>query len=168
MAGTKTLASMLAGALLLTPLPVAAQGTLAVQASGELPGFRIEDAAPYLAAQMDRTGGAWRFAPRNGDSAAPDRVEWDFQLLPYAGGQVRQFFPMPGAQKMLGAKRLIEAQLKLYVRGQYQTLTLGQEAVAGGADDPILAAFVQRVTQNLMNGYAAIDMAPAAHRSGSP
>ncbi len=163
----RTLIWLLAGALLLLAAPVRAQGTLAVQASGELPGFRIEDAAPWLAAQMDKTGGIWRFAPRNGDSAAPDRVEWTFDLLPYAGGQVRQFIPMPNSQ-LLGRKRLIEAQVKLYIKGQYQTITLGQEAVAGGAGDPVLAAFIQQVTQNLMNGYAAIDMTPAPPRGAAP
>lgn len=165
MADLRALAGLLAAALLLAPLPAVAQGTLAVQAFGELPGFRIEDSAPWLAAQMEKTGGAWRFAPRSSDAAAPDRVEWTFEVLPYAGGQVRQFFPMPGAGKMLGAKRLITAQAKLYIRGQYQTVTSGQEVVAGGDGDPLLAAFIARATQNLMTGYAAIDMAQPAHRA---
>jgi hypothetical protein len=165
MTDMRTLAGLLAGALLLAPLPAMAQGMLAVQASGELPGFRIEDSAPWLAAQMEKAGGGWRFAPRSGDAAAPDRVEWTFEILPYAGGQVRQFFPMPGASKILGAKRLIAAEVKLYIKGQYQTVTLGQEAVAGGDNDPILAAFITRVTQNLLNGYAAIDMTQAIHRA---
>jgi hypothetical protein len=165
MANMRVLVGLLAAALLLAPLPALAQGTLAVQAFGELPGFRIEESAPWLAAQMEKTNGAWHFAPRNADAAAPDRVEWTFEILPYAGGQVRQFFPMPSAGKMLGAKRLIEAQVKLYIKGEYQTATLGQEAVTGGDGDPILAAFITRVTQNLMNGYAAIDMAPAMRRA---
>ncbi len=165
MANMRAFAGLLATALLLAPLPAMAQGTLAVQAFGELPGFRIEEAAPWLATQMDKTGGAWRFAPRNLDTAAPDRVEWTFEILPYAGGQVRQFFPMPGAGKMLGARRLIAAQAKLYIKGEYQTVTAGQEAVAGGDGDPVLAAFITHVTQNLVNGYAAIDMTQATHRA---
>jgi hypothetical protein len=163
MADMRALAGLLA--VLLAPLPAFAQGTLAVQAFGALPGFRIEEAAPWLAAQMEKSGGTWHFAPRNTDAAAPDRVEWTFEILPYAGGQVRQFFPMPGAGKMLGAKRLIAAQAKLYIKGQYQTVTLGQEAVAGGSGDPLLAAFIIRVTQSLMNGYAAIDMTQPVHRA---
>jgi hypothetical protein len=165
MANMRALAGLLAGGLLLAPLPAFAQNALAVQAFGELPGFRIEDSAPWLAAQMDKTGGAWRFAPRRSDAAAPDRVEWTFEILPYAGGQVRQFFPMPGAGKMLGAKRLIAAQAKLYIKGEYQTVTTGEEAVAGGDGDPLLSAFIVRVTQNLMTGYAAIDMTQPAHRA---
>jgi hypothetical protein len=150
-------------AWLLAPLPAFAQGALAVQASGELPGFRIEDATPWLAAQMEKTGGAWHFAPRRQDTAAPDRVEWTFELLPYAGGQVRKFFPMAGS--MLGAKRLIAAQAKLYIKGEYQTVTSGQEAVTGGNSDPVLAAFITQTTRNLLNGYAAIDMTQVTHRA---
>jgi hypothetical protein len=165
MADMRALAGLLAGALLLAPLPALAQSALAVQAFGEFPGFRIEDSAPWLAAQMDKTGSAWRFAPRRSDAAAPDRVEWTFEILPYAGGQVRRFFPAAGAAKMLGAKRLIAAQAKLYIKGTYQTATSGQEAVAGGDGDPVLAAFITHMTQNLMNGYAAIDMTQATPRT---
>jgi hypothetical protein len=164
MANMRVLMGLLAAALLLAPLPALAQGTLAVQAVGELPGFRIEESAPWLAAQMEKNGGAWHFAPRPEDAAAPDRVEWTFEILPYAGGQVRKFFPMSGTG-MLGAKRLIAAQAKLYIKGEYQTVTSGQEAVAGGDGDPVLAAFITHVTQNLMNGYAAIDMTQAARRA---
>jgi hypothetical protein len=145
------------------PLPAMAQGTLAVQAFGELPGFRIEESTPWLTAQMEKTGGAWYFAPGREDAAAPDRVEWTFEILPYAGGQVRKFFPMSGGGDMVGAKRLIAAQAKLYIRGEYQTVTTDQEAVAGGDGDAVLAAFITHVTQNLMNGYAAIDMTQATH-----
>jgi hypothetical protein len=163
MADLRALARLLATALLLAPLPAFAQEVLSVQASGELPGFRIEDSPPWLAAQMEKAGSTWHFAAPAGDGAAPDRVEWTFEIQPYAGGQVRQFFPMAGAGKMLGARRLITAQARLYIRDQYQTVTLGQEVVSGGDGDPVLAVFITRVTQNLVNGYAAIDMAQPVH-----
>jgi hypothetical protein len=97
------------------------------------------------------------------DSAAPDRVEWQFDLLPYAGGQVRQFIPMRGTQM---AKHLVQAQAKLYLKGQYQTIILGQEAVLGGADDPVLSTFIQKITRTLDSAYHAIDMTPAVHHHG--
>jgi hypothetical protein len=155
----------LAAAVLLAPLraPAQAQDSLAVEAAGELPGFRIEDCPPWLAAQMEKAGGAWHFAA-GGGAGAPNRVEWLFEIQPYAGGQVRQFFPMAG-RKMLGARRLITAQARLYIRAQYQTAALGQEVVSGGDGDPVLAAFITRVTQNLINGYGAIDMAQPVHRA---
>jgi len=171
-----TLASLgLAGGLFLAS-PIQAQGELqrmpviiAVQATGELPGFRIEDASPYLASQMVAAGvAAWRFVPRDMGTGAPNRIEWNFEVLPYAGGQVRQFFPMTGAKRMLGAHRLIAAQAKLYLGGQYQTMTIGQEAVQGGANDPELAAFLARLTHTLESGYQATDLTPALHKSASP
>ncbi len=170
MGEARALKGLMAAALLLLPLAARAETviTATVQASGELPGFRIEEAGPWLAAQMEKAGlDDWRFVPRNMDSAAPDRVEWSFDLLPYAGGQVRQFFPMPGVQ-MLGRKQLISAEIKLYLKGQYQTITLGEEAVSGGAGDPVLSAFVQKLTRMLDNAYHAIDMTPAVHHVRSP
>jgi len=164
------LAGLLTGALFLSA-PLRAQPAIAVsaEASGELPGFRIEEAAPFLAEQMNKAGiAAWHFVPRDPTAAAPNRIEWTFELLPYAGGQVRQLFPMAGVQRMLGAHRLISAEAKLYLGGQYQTVTFGQEAVQGGAGDPELAAFIARVTQMLHHAYDAIDMTPVAHKTRSP
>ena len=103
MANKRALAGLLAGAAA-APARFGARHASRSQAIGELPGFHIEDAAPWLAAQMEedrRSPGA--FAARDHGAAAPDRVEWTFEVLPYAGGQVRQFFPMPGGANMLGA-----------------------------------------------------------------
>ena len=151
---TKCFRPVLLTALLLLPLRAGAL-TLAVQAGGELPGFRVEDAAPWLAARMaDARITDWQFVPRDAAMAAPDRVEWRFERLPYAGGSVRQFFPMPG----VGPRQLIAAEARLYLDGQYQTVTLGQEAVQGGAGDPLLAAFIVKATQNLAGAFHAIDM----------
>ena len=156
------------GMVLFVSAPAMAQTvTIAVQATGELPGFRIEEAAPYLAAEMATAGiSAWRFVPRDPGLAAPNRIEWTFELLPYAGGEVRRFFPMPEAQRTMdvhlqGTHRLISAQARLYLNGEYQTATFGQEAVQGGADDPDLTAFLVRTTRSLQSAWRAIDMTPA-------
>jgi hypothetical protein len=156
------------GMVLFVSAPAMAQTvTIAVQATGELPGFRIEEAAPYLAAEMATAGiAAWRFAPRDPGLAAPNRIEWTFERLPYAGGEVRRFFPMPEAHRTMdvhlqGTHRLISAQAKLYLNGEYQTVTFGQEAVQGGADDPDLTAFLVRTTRSLESAWRATDMTPA-------
>jgi hypothetical protein len=163
------------GMVLLVSAPAMAQTvTIAVQATGELPGFRIEEAAPYLAAEMATAGiPAWRFVPRDPGLAAPNRIEWTFALLPYAGGEVRRFFPMPEAQRTMdvhlqGMHRLISAQARLYLNGEYQTVTFGQEAVQGGADDPDLTAFLVRTTRSLQSAWRAIDMTPTKHAGALP
>ncbi len=170
----RILASLgLAGALFLgQPARAQTPVTIAVEAKGDLPGFRMEEAASYLASKMDQAGLAgWHFAARDAALAAPNRIEWTFTLLPYAGGEVRRFFPMAETQRMdlhLGSHRLISAEGKLFLGGEYQTEAFGQEAVQGGAGDPDLAAFVIKLTRNLEAGYKAIDMAPAAHRGPAP
>ncbi|HWX89701.1 MAG TPA: hypothetical protein VNY75_05310 [Rhizomicrobium sp.] len=162
------------GMMLFVSAPAMAQAvTIAVQATGELPGFRIEEAAPYLAAEMATAGiSAWRFVPRDPGLAAPNRIEWTFALLPYAGGEVRRFFPMSEARRMdvhlQGMHRLISAQARLVLNGEYQTVTFGQEAVQGGADDPDLTAFLVRTTRSLEGAWRAIDMTPAKHAGALP
>ena len=166
-------ASLALVGMLFVAAPACAEApvTIAIEASGELPGFRIQDASPYLASRMESAGlVGWHFAARDLGRAAPDRIEWRFTLLPYAGGEVRRFFPMreTGAMDLhLGSHRLIAAEAKLYLGGEYQTATFGQEAVQGGDSDPDLAGFLVRLTRNLENGYKAIDMAPAVHH-GAP
>ncbi len=153
---------LVAGAL--ACLPVRAQ-PIAVEATGELPGFRIEDAAPWLAQRMDESGvTGWQFFPRDPGKPAPDRVEWRFTLLPYAGGTIRQFIPMPAVAQRLGRKSMVAAEARLFFDGQYQTATVSQEAVQGGAADPELGALVTRMARSLHTAWFSIDMTPAPHR----
>ena len=90
----------------------------------------------------------WHFIVRDPGRAAPNRIEWDFTLLPYAGGEVRRFFPMRetgGMDLHLGSHRLICGRGQAYLHGEYQTTTFGQEAVQGGDSDPDLAGFLVRL-----------------------
>jgi hypothetical protein len=122
--------------------------TIAVVATGEFPGFRTKDAGPWLAAPMAVAGlNHWRFVPGDPAHAAPNRIEWSFEVLPYAGGEVRRFFPVAESQGAMdvhiqGKHHLISAEARLFLDGEYQTVTLAQEAVKGGADDPVLAYFI--------------------------
>ena len=170
---TRTLASFgLAGALFLS-LPAQAQTpfTLSVHGSGELPGFRMQDADPYLARQMNGAGiEGWHFVPQ-GPFVDSDRIELHFELLPYAGGQVRRFFPMPEGRAdmhLQGAHRLVAVQARLYLNGEYQTMVLGQETVQGGAADPELAAFLVRIGKSLDRAFRAIDLGPAIPSHAAP
>lgn len=131
--------------------------TIAVDASGELPGLEIASAPTWLSEQMNHAGLAdWQFTARDEGLAAPDRIEWRFELLPYAGGGVRQFFPQPGAAA-LKARHMLSAEVRLYLGGQYQTMILGQEAVAGGASDAVLADFIARTTKTLESAWRATE-----------
>ena len=162
-------ARILAGLLALmisTPALAQTPFTVAVQGSGELPGFRMEDAGPYLAQQMNEAEIAgWHFVPQ-GTFIDSNRVELHFELLPYAGGQVRRFFPMPEGRADLhlqGTHRLVSVQAKLYLNNEYQTVVFGQETVQGGGADPELAAFLIRIGKSLDNAFRAIDLSPAIH-----
>ena len=61
----RTSASLaLAGALLVfAPACAETPVTIAIEASGELPGFRIQDASPYLASRMEGAGLAGDVGP---------------------------------------------------------------------------------------------------------
>jgi hypothetical protein len=135
---------------------------LSVTTDGPLPGFGDASASPWLAVEMDQAGvSGWDFSPATG--APPDRVEWHFAPIAYAGGNVRQFFPMPQVQRMFGNLHMVSAEVRLYLGDQYQTLMFGQAVIQGGAQDKALAAFVVRMTQQLLGehgAYRSIDMGP--------
>jgi hypothetical protein len=154
----------------LSAAPAAAQtSTLAVVVNGELPGFRSGDAALWLAARMQDAGlDHWRFVAGDPAHPAPNRIEWDFELLPYAGGEVRRFFPMGEARGAMdvhlqGRHHLISAEAKLFLDGEYQTVTLAQDQVKGGAGDQDLIDFVVSTTHMLDNAWHAIDLTPPEH-----
>lgn len=143
----------------LLAVPAAAQPrTVAVEADGSLPGFETAQATAWLAGQMEAAAlPGWHFVAATPGTEAPNRVEWQFELLPYAGGGVRQFIPQANSG-VLKARHLVSAEARLFLDGQYQTVTLTQEAVTGGARDPSLTAFILRATRMLENAWQAIDM----------
>jgi hypothetical protein len=152
---------------------VAGPTMLSVEAKGELPGFRAQDVPQYLANQMTAAGVKnWTFAaPRAPDGRSPDRVEWLFRPDPYAGGGIRQFFPMPSVRRLFGERHLISVEVRLYLAGQYQTLSFGQMTIQGSAQDLVLGAFIHQTTQNLLGekgAYNAIDSSPARGRDSNP
>jgi hypothetical protein len=159
-----------AGLLLALIQPSPAQTpaiTLSVEARDDLPGFRKADVADYLADRMREAGlRGWAFIAAPAPSIPPrDRIEWHFEPDPFAGSFVRQFFPMPGVQKIFGPRHRITAEAMLYLDDEYQTLVFGQATIAGGAQDKDLADFVARMTKDLLGekgAYRSIDMGPAA------
>src|ERR1700761_7456193 len=123
-------------ALALLALPAQAQ-TIAVHAHGEVPGFKAGEAAPWLAQQMEHSAlPGWHYTAGDQSVEAPDRVEWSFEQQPFAGGGVRKYFPQAGVTK---ARFMISAEVRLWLKGQYQVMVLSQDQVGGGADDILLA-----------------------------
>jgi len=140
----------------------AAAITLQVETATGLPGFQRDDLQRYLALHMTEAGlGEWRFEPAADSGPARDRVEWTFQLNPYAGGEVRNFVHTLVYERKLGVHRPITIEVRLYLNGQYQTLVEQQAILRGGPDDPELAAAVASATQHLLGpsgAYRAIDL----------
>lgn len=146
----------------LTPAE-AAPATLSVMTRDALPGFETRDEPQYLAREMAASNvPGWTFAAAPAPPLPPrDRIEWHFELDPYASGGVRQYFPIPGVRRLFGAHHLITAEAMLYLDDQYQTLMFGQATIGGGADDAELAAFIRRMTEGLLGvhgAYRSIDM----------
>jgi hypothetical protein len=176
---TRACANILLFALLLflTPAegeerPTAALGatTLTVEMTGALPGFSAAAASQYLASEMGQAGVAgWTFVPTPASAQpAPDRIEWHIEQSPYAGGSVRQFIPIPSVQRLFGTHHNISVEVRLYLRGQYQTLALGETVVQGGPPDKALAAFVTKLTQDLLGehgAYRSIDKSSSPNTS---
>jgi len=140
----------------------AAATTLQVETATGLPGFHRGDLQRYLALHMAEAGlGEWRFEPAADNGSAANRVEWNFKLNPYAGGEVRNFVHTLVYERKFGVHRPITIEARLYLNGEYQTLVEQQAIIHGGPDDPELAAAVASTTQNLLGpsgAYRAIDL----------
>jgi hypothetical protein len=111
----------------------------------------------------------WRFEPAERDDPAPDRVEWNFKLNPYAGGEVRRFARSLIDELGFHAHRPITIEAKLYLNGEYQTLVEKQAIIDEGAgpNDPHLAEAVANVTQNLLGPSGAYRAIDTGHRPTS-
>jgi hypothetical protein len=160
--GLTLVASLVLIAIFLSfALAAAAPKTLQVEASASLPGFHRADLPRYLALHMANARLAdWRFEAAAGEVSAPDRVEWNFRVNPYAGGEVRSFGRLHLPARTFGIHRPITIEARLYLNGKFQTLVEKQAVVQGGPGDPDLAAAVASVTQNLLGpegAYRAID-----------
>ncbi len=102
----------------------------------------------------------WRFEPAEGDSEAPDRVEWTFRLNPYAGGEVRNFVREPVNKEGFGVHRPVTIEVRLYLNGEYQALVERQAMIQAGPNDPEFAAAVASATESLLGpsgAYRSID-----------
>jgi hypothetical protein len=136
--------------------------TLKVEAVHGLPGLHHSELSRFLAAHMADAGFAdWRFEPAEGDTAAPNRVEWTFRLNPYAGGEVRNFVHTLVYEQKVGVHRPITIEARLYLNGEYQTLVERQAMMQGGPNDPELSAAVASATAALLGpsgAYHAIDL----------
>jgi hypothetical protein len=151
----------LAAAFVLFTTTAAASVTLKVEAADTLPGFHLADLPRYLALHMAMARLAnWRFEPALDKGSSPDRVEWIFQLNPYAGGEVRRFIRPRMAERIFGVHRPVTIEALLYLNGKYEALAEKQVVIQGGPNDPDLAKAVASLTQNLLGPsgtYRAID-----------
>ena len=130
--------------------------TLQVRTLDALPGLNHSALSRFLAAHMADTGLAdWRFEPAEGDSEAPDRVEWTIRLNPDAGGDVRNFVHGRMYEQRIGVQRPVTIVVRLYLKGEYQTLVVRQAMIQGGPNDPELAAAVTSATDSLLGPSGA-------------
>lgn len=141
---------------------------LTIDTVGTVPGFDAKELAAYLSARMATAGlPAWRFQPGNGDAAAPNRIEWRFRYNPYAEHSEHMAgMTTAMVDRLFGLRHVLSIEARLYVNGEYQTLTFTQTKVKTNGKDAALDGAVAEIATALLgpNGaYFAIDMAkPAA------
>jgi hypothetical protein len=147
--------------------------TLEVSVPGGLPGFSAAELSRYVTFHMAETHlFPWRFAPvGSAESESPDRVEWTFQLGPYAGGGVRSIVPVPERERLWGVHRPVAIEVRLYLDGNYQTAVFGQATIEVGDGDHHLAHAVMQLTQALLGesgAYRSIEVTPPSHNEAAP
>jgi hypothetical protein len=141
-----------------TAVQAAESTRVAVAAKGVLPGIPDADLNAYLVKAMAATGSNWRFEPAAvGRIPPPYRIEWSFKANSAAASSVRSFgFSGAAMQRLLGTRHYLTIEATLYLQGEYQTQTIGQVSVLGGAGDRDLVAEIERDTRQLM-AYPTMD-----------
>lgn len=126
---------------------------LTVVSSGPVPGFTSAEVPAYLSAVMTDTAlENWTFGPVASDFAPPaNRVEWSFRV----DGADAAKPGAPAAKRRFVARQLLLIEARLYLNGEFQTVTTNQVDVYGGSEDQELAATIRRVSQSLLGAQGA-------------
>ena len=149
------------------PLPqLTAPIDVAVVVEGALPGFKDDELARFVSREMEAAHvAAWHFEPA-GAAPSPNRVVWQFKLLPYAGGTVRYIGPAVSRFKdMFGMRRSIGVDAKLYLNGQFQSTTFDQATIKGGPRDPDLDRVIDKITRSIVANAFLDEPQPRAKAS---
>jgi porin len=124
--------------------------TLAVEASGRVPGFKGDELPRYLSAQMAAEHAAgWRFEPAPSGAVSPDRVEWEFRLHLRAAQGVSH---LERERRLPGMRRLVTIKATLFLNGECRGVVRGEAGVRGGPHDRDLADAVSRITRSILAG----------------
>jgi len=131
---------------------VAAASFLTVISSGPLPGFVSTDVPSYLAARMAEAAVEnWSFGPISWDFVPPsNRVEWSFRV---DGGDGQA--GATASKRRFIARRLLLIEARLYLNGEFQTVTTNQIDIYGGSDDEELAVAIRRISESLLGAHGA-------------
>ncbi len=144
---------------------VASASFLTVVSSGKLPGFAGTDVPAYLSAIMtDAALDHWSFEPASSDFAPPaNRVEWSFRIEGEDAAAPTSV-AVAATKRRYVARQLLLVEARLYLNGEFQTVTTTQADIYGGPDDKELAAVVRRMSELLLGTTGAYH---AIHSPGS-
>jgi hypothetical protein len=142
--------------------------TLSVVVVGQVPGYDAKELSAYLADKMSAAGlSAWRFQADGANTDAPSRIEWRFRYNPYAEhSEHLAGLPAAMVDRVFGLRHVLSIEARLYINGQYQTLTFGQTKVKTNGKDAMLDGEVAQLANALLGptgAYFAIDLVKPAH-----
>lgn len=133
---------------------------VAVEVEGAIPGFTAQQLSAFVSEQMaDAHLTAWQFVPASPEPGKepPNRIVWQFKVLPYAGGTVRYIGPaLSKARDLFGAGRPVGVDAKIFLDGQFQSTSFDQATIKGGPHDAGLYDAIKKVMQSIVaNAFAA-------------
>jgi hypothetical protein len=120
---------------------------IAIEVSGDVPGFTHEQLVTYLAGKMhEEVAAPWHFtAGKPQEKQVPNRVTWSFKNLRevWKGGS-HNGFPSP-----TNSETYLRAEVKLYVKDVYQMTVDTHPSVSGGTEDKALSKMVHEAAHAL-------------------
>jgi hypothetical protein len=123
-----------------------AADTIAIEASGEVPGFTHAELVAYLAQKMQGVGlPSWHFVAAQGGAAPANRIVWSFKTLRQVWkGAAHNGFPSP-----TNSVTYLSTEVKLYLGGAYQMTMTARPSTYGGPSDEALSEMVHRIAQTV-------------------
>jgi hypothetical protein len=135
--------------------------TVMVEIDGSLPGFTTEQLSAYISQQLTASHiTSWHFVPTSitptGGDQPSNRIVWHFKALPFAGGGVRYIGPaLSKAREAFGVGRAVGIDAKIYLNDKFEATTFDQATIKGGANDPGLAAEIQKLMKSIVANATA-------------
>lgn len=127
--------------------------TLYVDVRGSLQGATSGELPVIFAGEMAQANQRkWRFEPvSSSGGTSPNRIEWTLKPSADAAGAVKTYgFSRAMMTRLVGSRRVVSVEGRLYLNNAYETMVAGQIRDTGDPHDNEIAQEISELTKELV------------------